>query len=48
MLVEVGPKAEGVGTSVQIRVASLAEIDGKDVAVVGVGTWWGQEDGVIQ
>ena len=48
MLVEVGPKVAGVDTSVQTWEASLAEVDGKDVAVAGEGTWRRQEDAVNQ
>jgi hypothetical protein len=47
-LVEIGPKVAGVGTSVQTWGASLAEVDGKDVAAAGEGTWRRQEDAVIQ
>ena len=48
VLVEVGPKVAGVGTFVQTWGASLAEVDGKDVAAAGEGTWRRQEDAVIQ
>ena len=46
-LVEVGQKVEGVGTSVTSG-ASMAEVDGIDVAAAGEGTWRKQEDAVIQ
>ena len=39
---------EGVGTSVQRGGSSLAEVDVKDVAAAGEGTWRVEEDAVIQ
>lgn len=46
-LVEVRLMVEGVGTSVKTWVASLVEVDGKDVGAAGEGTWRRQEDAVI-